>query len=126
MSRLSLSDIVEAQAAQVETLLGMVRDVLAELSASRKANAAESVTVKRVGTGEKVTAAEVVVVVQPGETLKQAAARGAEVYEALAARYPLPNGAAHLAALGDGLDEWRQTLENGAGLHAVPDPEPSK
>ena len=137
MSRLSLSDVVEAQGHllekqrfDIERLLGVVSDVLTALTENRKPTAAESVTLKRAGAGEKVTTAEVVVVVQEGETIQQAAARGAEVYEVLAARYPLPSGVAHLSELGkdDALDAWRKTLEmgNGAGLHAVPDPEPKK
>lgn len=132
MSARTLSEVNRAQEAQIETLLGMVRELtamqaatLAALTEARKPTAAESVTIKRVGTGEKVTAAEVVAVVQEGETAEQTAARAAEIYERLAARYPLPNGQAHLAELGDGLDDWRATLD-GSGLHAVPDPEPTK
>lgn len=132
MSRLSLSDVVEAQAAQVETLLGMVRDLTAQQSAilsaltERKApTASEEITLSRSKLADKATGVDVKVVPQNGESVTAAALRAAEVFEGLAGRYPLPDGTAHAAELGDGLDSWRQTLENGAGLHAVPDPEPS-
>jgi hypothetical protein len=130
MTRLSLSDIVEAQAAQVETLLGMVRDLtalqaqtLAAFAESRKQTAAERVTLSRSKLADKATGVDVEVVPQEGESLTAAALRAAETFEGLAGRYPLPNGTAHAAGLGDGLDAWRETLD--AGLHAVPDPEPT-
>ena len=100
--------------------------ILAAFAESRKQTAAERVTLSRSKLADKATGVDVEVVPQEGETLTAAALRAAETFEGLAGRYPLPNGSAHAAELGDGLDSWRQTLDNGAGLHAVPDPETAK
>ena len=130
MARLSLSDVVEAQAAQVETLLGMVRDltasnaaILASLTEARKPTASEEIVLSRSKLADKATGIDVKIVPQNGESEKDAALRAADVFEALAARYPTPSGAAHASPLGDGLDDWRKTAARGEGLHAVPDPE---
>jgi len=130
--RRSLSDIIAAQEAQVETLLAMVRDLtamqaqtLAALTEARKPTASEEIVLSRSKLADKATGVDVKVVPQNGETIQEAAARGTEVFERIAARLPLPTGAAHAAPLGDGLDDWRKTLDASAGLHAVPDPEPA-
>lgn len=132
MSRLTLSDIVAAQASQVETLLGMVRDltaqqtaILSALTEARKPTASEEITLSRSKLADKATGVDVKIVPQDGESVTAAALRAAEVFEGLAGRYPLPDGSAHAATLGDGLDAWRDTLDD-SGLHAVPDPEPTK
>src|ERR1041385_2794546 len=113
MARLSLSDIVEAQAAQVETLLAMVRDlttqqavVLAALTAPRQATASEELTLSRSKLADKATGVGVKGVRQADESVEEWALRGSAVFENECARYPLPNGAAHAAELGDGLDKW--------------------
>ena len=129
--RVSNADVIRAMEAQVETLLGMNRELISTVSAvleafTERRAASETIGLKRQGVGDKITTPDVNVVVGEGETLQQAAARAAEVYEALAARYPLADGTAHSSPLGDGLDDWRQTLEQGNGLHVVPEPEPVK
>jgi hypothetical protein len=104
-------------------LTALVADVLAALTAPRPATAAQEITLTRAKTGDNPTGVDVKVVPQNGETVEAAALRAADVYEALAARYPLPNGSAHAATLGSDLEAWRKTRANGAALHAVPDPE---
>lgn len=127
MARLSLSDIAQMLVDQGDrdrqerqALTAMMADVLAALTAPRPATAAQEITLSRSKLADKATGVDVKVVPQNGETVKDAALRAAEVFEGLAARYPLPDGSAHAAQLGDGLDSWRATA---AGLHAVPDPE---
>lgn len=129
MSARTLSEINRAQEAQIENLLGMVRELSAQQAAilqaltERRTTASETITLSRSKLADKATGVDVVIVPQNGETVKAAALRASEVFEGLAGRYPLPDGAAHAAPLGDDLDPWRQTLD---GLHAVPDPEPAK
>jgi hypothetical protein len=130
VARLSLSDIAQMLIDQAEQdrkerklLMGALSDVIAAVTAPRPATAAQEITLSRAKTGDNPTGVDVKVVPQNGETIQQTAARAAEVYEGLAARYPLPNGSAHAATLGADLDDWRKTLDAGAGLHAVPDPE---
>ena len=108
MSRLSLSDIVQAQEAmierqakQLEALTVMHAETLAALAEHRKPTASESVTIKRAGIGDKPTTIDVSAVVQDGETLEDARRRASIEYEKAAARFPLPNGYAHAAPLGD-------------------------
>lgn len=108
MSRLSLSDIVaaqeamiERQAKQLEALTVMHAETLAALTEKRGPSASESVTIKRAGIGDKPTTIDVTAVVQEGETLEDARKRAAIQYEKAAARFPLPNGYAHAAPLGE-------------------------
>jgi hypothetical protein len=108
MSRLSLSDIVaaqeamiERQAKQLEALTRMHAETLAALTENRRPNASESVTIKRAGIGDKPTTIDVSAVVQEGETLEDARRRASIEYEKAAARFPLPNGYAHAAPLGE-------------------------
>lgn len=109
MSRLSLSDVVQAQEARidsltllVEKLVGMHAETLAALTERRTApTASESVTIKRAGIGDKPTTIDVSAVVQDGETLEDARRRASIEYEKAAARFPLPNGYAHAAPLGE-------------------------
>lgn len=108
MSRLSLSDVVQAQEAmierqakQLEALTRMHAETLAALTESRRPTASESVTIKRAGIGDKPTTIDVSAVVQEGETLEDARRRASIEYEKAAARFPLPNGYAHAAPLGD-------------------------
>src|ERR1700757_2797693 len=105
MTRLSMSDVIQAQEARIDSLTLMVErltamhgEALAALTDRRQA--AETVVLKRIGTGDKPTAVEVAVVVQPSETVEAAYERAAQVYERAAARYPLPSGYAHAHALG--------------------------
>ena len=121
MARVTLAEIVEAQAAQIERLLAMQREqsqllgaALAALTESRKPNASEEITLSRSKLADKATGVDVKVVPQNGESVTAAALRAAEVFEGLAGRYPLPDGSAHAATLGDGLDAWRETLEKSA------------
>jgi hypothetical protein len=116
VSRLSLSDIVasqeamiERQAKQLEALTLMHAETLAALTESRRPNASESVTIKRAGIGDKPTTIDVSAVVQEGETLEDARRRAAIEYEKACARFPLPNGYAHAAPLGEE-DNPRQPL----------------
>lgn len=123
--RVSNADVIRSMEAQVETLLGMNRELIKTVSAvleafTERRTASETVSIKRMGVGDNVSAVEVNAVVAEGESLKEAAARGSEVYEGLARRYPLKDGHAHTAELGDGLDAWRATAR---GLHSVPEPE---
>jgi hypothetical protein len=108
MSRLSLSDIVaaqeamiERQAKQLEALTAMHAETLAQLTASKRPAAAESVTIKRAGIGDKPTTIDITSVVQEGETLEDARRRASIEYEKAAARFPLPSGFAHAAPLGE-------------------------
>ena len=124
--RVSNADVIRAMEAQVETLLGMNRELISTVSAvleafTERRTASETVALKRSGVGDKITMAEVNVVVGSDETLQQASARAAEVYEKLAARYPLPTGEAHSSPLGDDLEAWRKTLETGK-LELVKEP----
>ena len=124
--RVSNADVIRAMEAQVETLLGMNRELISTVSAvleafTERRTASETVALKRSGVGDKITMAEVNVVVGSDETLQQASARAAEVYEKLAARYPLPTGEAHSAPLGYDLEAWRKTLETGK-LELVKEP----
>src|SRR3954451_24546553 len=113
MSRLSLSDVVQAQEAmierqakQLEALTRMHAETLAALTDKRSPTASESVTIKRAGIGDKPTTIDVSAVVQEGETLEDARRRASHEYEAACARFPLPNGNAHAAELGpDDLSE---------------------
>lgn len=132
MSRLSLSDIAkmlidqgERDRAERRELMEAFAEVVAALTAPRPATAAQEIVLSRAKTGDNPTGVDVKVVPQNGETIEAAAVRAADVYEGLAARYPLPNGAAHAATLGDGLEAWRQTLDTSNGLTLVPDPEPA-
>jgi hypothetical protein len=93
--------LIEAQRGDIERLIGVVSDVLAALTENRRPNASESVTIKRAGIGDKPTTIDVSAVVQDGETLADARARAQVEYEKAAARFPLPNGYAHAAPLGD-------------------------
>lgn len=131
MSARTLSEVNRAQEAQIETLLGMVRDlasqnaaVLAALTAPRTSTASESVTLSRSKLADKATGIDVQVVPQEGETLEDAVKRGATIFEASAARYPLPDGSAHAAPLGDDLKA--KLTASVEGLRAVPDPEETK
>ena len=108
MSRLSLSDVVQAQEAmierqakQLEALTAMHAETLAQLTERGRPTASESVTIKRAGIGDKPTTIDVSAVVQEGETLEDARRRASIEYEKAAARFPLPNGYAHAAPLGD-------------------------
>ena len=108
MSRLSLSDIVasqeamiERQAKQLEALTAMHAETLAQLTERGRPTASESVTIKRAGIGDKPTTIDVSAVVQEGETLEDARRRASIEYEKAAARFPLPNGYAHAAPLGE-------------------------
>jgi coenzyme F420-reducing hydrogenase alpha subunit len=109
VTRLSLSDVVaaqeamiERQAKQLEALTRMHADTLAALTERRTApTASESVTIKRAGIGDKPTTIDVSAVVQDGETLEDARRRASIEYEKAAARFPLPNGYAHAAPLGE-------------------------
>jgi hypothetical protein len=109
MSRLSLSDIVQAQEAmierqakQLERLTQMHAETLAALTERRSSpTASESVTIKRAGIGDKPTTIDVTSVVQEGETLEDARRRASIEYEKAAARFPLPSGFAHAAPLGE-------------------------
>lgn len=108
MSRLSLSDVVQAQEAmierqakQLEALTAMHAETLAQLTERGRPTASESVTIKRAGIGDKPTTIDVTAVVQEGETLEDARRRAGIEYEKACARYPLPNGYAHAAELGD-------------------------
>jgi hypothetical protein len=105
MSRLSFSDVlqaqerlIEAQREQTAELAGMLAAALAALTERRTPT--ESVTVKRTGTGQNPTAVECNAVTRNGETLHDAAERARVEYELLSARFPLPSGAAHAAELG--------------------------
>jgi hypothetical protein len=108
VSRLSLSDVAEMLLAQAERdraereqLTGLLKEVVAGLTAPRPVTASESVTIKRAGIGDKPTTIDVSAVVQEGETLEDARRRASIEYEKAAARFPLPNGYAHAAPLGD-------------------------
>jgi coenzyme F420-reducing hydrogenase alpha subunit len=108
VSRLSLSDVVQAQEAmierqakQLEALTRMHAETLAALTERHRPNASESVTIKRAGIGDKPTTIDVSAVVQDGETLEDARKRASIEYEKAAARFPLPNGYAHAAPLGE-------------------------
>lgn len=108
MSRLSLSDIVQAQEAmierqarQIDALTLMHAETLAALTEKRGPSASESVTIKRAGIGDKPTTIDVSAVVQEGETLEDARRRASIEYEKAAARFPLPSGYAHAAPLGE-------------------------
>lgn len=132
MARLSLSDIAQMLMDQAEEdrkerklLMGALSEVVASLTAPRPATAAQRIVLSRSKLADKATGVDVEVVPQDGESLTAAALRAAEVFEGLAGRYPLPTGTAHAAELGDRLDSWRQTLDQGNGLSLVPDPEPA-
>jgi hypothetical protein len=86
MSRLSLSDVVQAQEARIdsltkllEALTAMHAETLAALTERRSApTASESVTIKRAGIGDKPTTIDVSAVVQDGETLEDARRRASD------------------------------------------------
>jgi hypothetical protein len=109
VTRLSLSDVVQAQEARIDALTALLEkltamhaDTLAALTERRTTpTASESVTIKRAGIGDKPTTIDVSAVVQDGETLEDARRRASIEYEKAAARFPLPNGYAHAAPLGD-------------------------
>jgi hypothetical protein len=109
VTRLSLSDVVQAQEARIDSLTALLEkltamhaDTLAALTERRTTpTASESVTIKRAGIGDKPTTIDVSAVVQDGETLEDARRRASIEYEKAAARFPLPNGYAHAAPLGD-------------------------
>jgi hypothetical protein len=108
VTRLSLSDVVQAQEARidsltllVERLTAMHADTLAALTENRKPTASETVEIARGGTSGNPTTVKVSVVVQEGETVEQARRRAQTEYEAACARFPLPSGFAHPAPLGD-------------------------
>lgn len=98
MPRLSLSDVLEIQARQIDRYEAILQQTLEALTERRQHT--ESVTVKRTGTGQNPTAVEVNAAVREGESLHDAAERARVEYEALSARFPLPSGAAHAAELG--------------------------
>jgi hypothetical protein len=93
--------MIERQAKQLEALTRMHADTLAALSERHRPTASESVTIKRAGIGDKPTTIDVSAVVQDGETLEDARKRASIEYEKAAARFPLPNGYAHAAPLGE-------------------------
>lgn len=109
MTRLSLSDVVQAQEHRIDSLTAlcedlaqMIAETIAALTERRTApTASESVTIKRAGIGDKPTTIDVSAVVQDGETLEDARRRASIEYEKAAARFPLPNGYAHAAPLGE-------------------------
>jgi hypothetical protein len=108
VSRLSLSDVVQAQEARIDSLTKMLEaltamhaETLAQLTERGRPTASESVTIKRAGIGDKPTTIDVSAVVQEGETLEDARRRASIEYEKAAARFPLPNGYAHAAPLGE-------------------------
>jgi hypothetical protein len=115
VSRLSLSDVlqaqerlIEAQREQIGTLAEMQHEQGATLARILEAvldrkpvPASESLSLKRGTVGQTPTGVEVNAVPQNGETLEDAAERSRRLYESLAARFPLPSGAAHAAPLGD-------------------------
>jgi hypothetical protein len=101
MTRLTLSDMVQIQADTIgryEILFAKVLDALTARPEPRTAS--ETIKLARGATGDHTTGVAVEVVVQDGETLEQARARASSSFEQLAARYPLPSGAAHPAPLG--------------------------
>jgi hypothetical protein len=122
MSARTLSEINLAQEAMIETLVAelraerkeaaSLRGLLAEWIARPQRSAVETVELTRGTTGDHATGVKVTAVSQNGETLAEVEARAAAVFEARAARYPLPSGVAHAAALGpDDLEErLRATL----------------
>jgi hypothetical protein len=102
VSRLSLSDVAEMLLAQAERdraereqLTGLLKEVVAGLTAPRPVTASESVTIKRAGIGDKPTTIDVSAVVQEGETLEDARRRASIEYEKAAAR-----ASTHLRRLG--------------------------
>src|SRR5438105_11719531 len=109
MSRLSLSDVVQAQEAMIERQARMQEDTLAALreiavmlaEVKQRPTASQMFALKRAGVGDKPTTIESLAVVQEGETLEDARRRASIEYEKAAARFPLPNGYAHAAPLGD-------------------------
>jgi hypothetical protein len=109
MTRLSLSDVIQAQEARIDSLTALLErltamhaETLAALTERRSTpTASESVTIKRAGIGDKPTTIDVSAVVQDGETLEDARRRASIEYEKAAARFPLPNGYAHAAPLGE-------------------------
>jgi hypothetical protein len=101
--------MIERQAAQLERLTQMHAETLAALTERGRPTASESVTIKRAGIGDKPTTIDVSAVVQEGETLEDARRRASIEYEKAAARFPLPNGYAHAAPLGEE-DNPRQPL----------------
>ena|SRR5690242_14256279 len=131
MTRLSMSDVIKAQEARIDSLTLMVErltamhaDTLAALTESRRPSASESVELARSGVGGNPTTAKVSVVVQEGETLADASERARIEYEALCRRFPLPNGLAHPAELGPTLREQLEASVH--GLRSVPDKEGEK
>lgn len=108
MTRLSMSDVlrsqealIEAQRGDIERLIGVVTDVLAALTESRRPSASETVELSRAGTSGNPTVVKVSCVVQEGETEQDAYERAKAVFERGTARFPLPSGYAHPAPLGD-------------------------
>src|SRR5436853_6528020 len=108
MSRLSLSDVVQAQEARIDSLTALLEkltalhaETLAALTERRSTpTASESVTIKRAGIGDKPTTIDVSAVVQDGETMEDARRRASVDDEREAARLPLRTGYAHAAPLG--------------------------
>src|SRR3954454_3037308 len=109
MTRLSLSDVVQAQEARIDSLTQLLERLTAmhaETLAARTERrstptAAESVTIKRAGIGDKPTTIDVSAVVQDGETLEDARRRASIEYEKAPRRSLLPTGCAHAAPLGE-------------------------
>jgi hypothetical protein len=101
MTRLTLSDMVQIQADTIgryELLFAKVLDALTERPEPRTAS--ETIKLARSMSGDHTTGVAVEVVVQEGESIGEAQARAQASFEQLAARYPLPSGAAHPAPLG--------------------------
>jgi len=129
MTRLSMSDVIQAQEARIDSLTLMVErltamhaEALAALTESRRPTASESVELARSGVGGNPTTAKVSVVVQDGETLTEATDRAMIEYERMANRYPLPNGQTHAAPLQEPGPTLREQLEASVhGLRSVPD-----
>ena len=108
MTRLTQSDIIRAQEARIDSLTLMVErltemhgEALSALTESRKQSAAQTIKLARGATGDHTTGIAVELVVQDGETEAEASERARVEYERLAARYPMQNGYAHAAPLGE-------------------------
>lgn len=113
MSRLTLSDIVQAQEAMIDTLMRMHAETLAALTdKGQPRTASETVKIARSGTGDHSTAISVEVVPQDGEKLEDAQARAMVAYEQICARYPMANGYAHASALDGEEPTLRKQLED--------------
>lgn len=129
--RVSNADVIRAQEAMIERLAGLLDRSLDESRDLRKLwadfidrpqhTASETVELTRAAMGDHSTGIKVSAASRNGESLEDVAARAAAMFESRAARYPLPSGHAHSAALGpdDLEDKLRATVE---GLKLVPDP----